>query len=120
MSPSAPMPATGLRGLSAAEAAERLPSGGPHALPAAPGRSAWRIVVDVVREPMLALLLGGGIVYALLGSLAEAAVLVCFAGFSIIVSVVQQSRTEHVLQSLRDLAAPRALVVRDGTPTRVA
>jgi len=68
---------------------------------------------------MLALLLAGGVAYMLLGSLAEALVLICFAGFSIVVTVVQESRTEHVLQSLRDLAAPRALVVRDGEPVRI-
>ncbi|MBY8829424.1 cation-translocating P-type ATPase [Hephaestia mangrovi] len=106
-------------GLTADEAATRLRDEGPNLLPAPASRSQLRIVLEVLREPMLALLLAGGVAYMLLGSLAEALVLICFAGFSIVVTVVQESRTEHVLQSLRDLAAPRALVVRDGEPLRI-
>jgi len=115
---SLPVPAPA-RGLTAAEAAARLREQGPNLLPAPAGRSQIRIVLDVFREPMLALLLAGGIAYMLLGSLTEALVLICFAGFSIVITIVQESRTEHVLQSLRDLAAPRALVLRDGQPVRI-
>ena len=106
-------------GLTAAKAAELLRIDGPNVLPDAATRSQWRIIVDILREPMLAMLLGAGIVYMLLGSAGEAIVLVCFAGFSIIIAVVQESRTEHVLRSLRELAAPRAIVIRDGAPIRI-
>lgn len=106
-------------GLTASKAAELLRIDGPNQLPDAARRSQWRIIVDVLREPMLAMLLGAGLVYLLLGSAGEAIVLVCFAGFSIIVAIVQESRTEHVLRSLRELAAPRAVVIRDGIPVRI-
>ncbi|MDT0507913.1 cation-translocating P-type ATPase [Novosphingobium sp. MMS21-SN21R] len=108
------------RGLTAAEALSRLQADGPNELPRATERPVWRIAAEVVREPMLALLLVGGIAYLLLGSLAEALILLGFASFSIIVTVVQESRTEHVLEALRDLSAPRALVIRDGEHLRVA
>lgn len=113
-----PVPAP-TRGLTSVEAAVRLREEGPNLLPAPAGRSQIKIVLDVLREPMLALLLAGGIAYMLLGSLTEALVLICFAGFSIVITIVQESRTEHVLQSLRDLAAPRALVLRDDQPVRI-
>lgn len=106
-------------GLTAEEAAARLRADGPNLLPAPAGRSWPRIVLEVLREPMLALLVAGGVAYMLLGSVAEAMVLICFAGFSIVVTIVQESRTEHVLQSLRELAAPRGLVVRDGRSVRI-
>ncbi|HEY2035933.1 MAG TPA: cation-transporting P-type ATPase, partial [Steroidobacteraceae bacterium] len=48
------------RGLTAREAAERLRAEGPNALPELERRTALRIVVEVVREPMFALLLGAG------------------------------------------------------------
>jgi len=108
------------RGLTTEEAAQRLRLEGSNLIPAAGARSQLRIILDILREPMLALLLAGGLAYLLLGSPAEAIVLVCFAGFSIFIAIVQESRTEHVLRALRDLAAPRALVVRDGRPVRVA
>ena len=79
-----------------------------------------RIALDVFREPMLVLLLAGGVAYLLLGDLTEALILLAFATFSIVVTVVQETRTEHVLDALRDLSAPRALVIRDGVRVRIA
>ncbi|OQW75097.1 MAG: ATPase [Proteobacteria bacterium ST_bin13] len=106
-------------GLSLAEAAARLAADGPNELPKTGRRSVWRIAVEVLREPMLALLLAGGTAYLLLGDLTEALILLGFATFSVVVTVVQEARTEHVLEALRDLSAPRALVIRDGTRLHV-
>lgn len=69
---------------------------------------------------MLALLLAGGVIYLLLGDLSEALILLGFATFSIAITVIQETRTEHVLEALRDLSAPRALVIRDGARVRIA
>jgi len=68
---------------------------------------------------MLALLLAAGITYLLLGDKGEALILLLFACFSILLTVVQEARTENVLEALQDLSAPRALVVRDGGTVRV-
>ena len=57
------------RGLSDAEALARLRSEGYNELPSADRRTPLRIVGEVMREPMLALLLGGGAVYLALGDL---------------------------------------------------
>ncbi|WP_268920655.1 cation-transporting P-type ATPase, partial [Sandarakinorhabdus rubra] len=103
-----------IAGLSTAEAAARLAANGPNDLPRPGTRGLPRIIIDVLKEPMLALLLAGGIVYLLLGERGEALVLVSFAGLSILITVVQEVRTERALAALRALAAPRALVIRDG------
>lgn len=116
MSTASPHPA----GLSAAEAAHRLASDGPNELPRAAGRSVFRIAIDVLREPMLLLLLVGGVVYFLLGERIEAVVLLLLATLSVAITVVQEARSERVLEALRDLSAPRALVIRDGESVRVA
>ena len=55
---------------------------------------------------MLALLLVGGIIYLILGDLKEAIILVAFATMSILITVVQETRTERVLEALRDLTCP--------------
>ena len=109
-----------LTGLTAAAARERLAQDGPNELPRAGQRSILRIALEVLREPMLALLLAGGIAYLLLGDSVEALILLAFATFSVVVTVVQETRTEHVLEALRDLSAPRALVIRDGARVRIA
>lgn len=108
-----------LRGLSAEEAAERLRAEGPNALPELERRTGLRIVLEVVREPMFALLLGAGVLYLLLGSRGEALVLFAFACFSVAIAVIQEGRSERVLEALRDLTSPRALVIRDGEQIRI-
>ncbi len=107
-------------GLSRAEAQSRLSSDGFNELPRAGRRSPLRIVLDVLREPMLALLIAGGIVYLLLGNLEEALILLAFACLSVGITVVQEARTERVLEALRDLTSPRALVIRGGERLRIA
>ena len=109
-----------LRGLSEAEAQARLKAHGYNELPRPNRRTPFRIVAEVLREPMLALLLGGGLVYLLLGDLKEAVILLGFALLSVLITVVQEARTERVLEALRDLTSPRALVIRDGTRRRIA
>uniref|UniRef100_UPI00359466A4 HAD-IC family P-type ATPase n=1 Tax=Parasphingorhabdus sp. TaxID=2709688 RepID=UPI00359466A4 len=107
-------------GLTGEQAGERFLRDGPNELPHRDERSSLRIIGDVLREPMLALLLAAGLVYLLLGDKIEAILLLCFATFSIAISVVQEARSERVLAALRDLSSPRALVIRDGKRQRIA
>jgi P-type Ca2+ transporter type 2C len=109
-----------IKGLTAGEAQLRLATDGANELPKTESRSASKIIAEVLREPMLALLLAGGVAYLVLGSLTEALILLTFALFSIILTVVQEARTERVLEALRDLSAPRAMVMRDGERVRIA
>lgn len=102
------------QGLTARQAAQRLAKDGPNDLPQPPKRGILAVVLDVLKEPMLVLLLVGGGVYFALGSLPEALSLAVFACLSIGITVFQQARSEKVLSALRDLTSPRASVLRDG------
>ena len=106
-------------GLPAPEAARRLLAEGPNELPRGPRRTLWRIVREALRDPMSQFLLAGVAIYLLLGDVHEALVLGVFVFVTIGLSVVQQQRTERVLEALRDLASPRALVLRDGARVRI-
>ncbi len=61
---------------------------------------------------MFALLPGAGVIYLLLGDLGEALVMLAFATLSIVITTVQVTRSERVLDALRDLTSRRALVIR--------
>jgi len=113
-------PFSTIRGLSEADAQARLRTEGYNELPRPDRRTPLRIVLEVLREPMLALLLGGGAIYLVLGDLKEALILLAFATMSVVITVVQETRTERVLEALRDLTSPRALVIRDGARKRIA
>jgi P-type Ca2+ transporter type 2C len=115
-----PLAASDLQGLSQEEAAQRLKKEGPNKLPESNKRNFIRIFFDLMREPMFSLLLAGGLVYWLLGDTTEALMLLVFASISVSITFVQESRSERVLESLRDLASPRALVIRDGQRQHIA
>ncbi len=107
-------------GVSEAEARRRLETEGYNELPRGGRRSILKVVGEVVREPMLSLLIAGGVIYFLIGDRTEASMLLVFASLSIIITVVQETRTERVIEALRDLTSPRALVIRDGERKRIA
>ncbi|MGE0878334.1 MAG: cation-translocating P-type ATPase [Acidimicrobiia bacterium] len=109
-----------LRGLTAAEAAARFSVNGPNELPMARKRSFGRQVLDVVSQPMLLLLLGAGTVNFWLSEPLDGSILLSFVVVVIAISTVQERKTENALAALRDLSAPRALVIRDGQRLRVA
>jgi Ca2+-transporting ATPase len=108
-----------LAGLSGTEARARFERHGANELRRQQRRSAMRIAIEVMREPMLLMLVAAGAIYLALGDLTEALVLLAFACVSILLTIVQETRTERALEALQDLAAPRALVLRDGEPVRI-
>ncbi|MGD9549424.1 MAG: cation-translocating P-type ATPase [Burkholderiaceae bacterium] len=107
------------RGLSSAEAARRLATDGPNLLPGSAPKSTWAIVREVLTEPMFLMLLAAGGIYLALGDRGEAMFLLGFVFVVIGITLVQERRTQRALESLRDLSAPRALVLRDGQEQRI-
>ena len=107
-------------GLTEDEAASVLKTDGYNELPRQEGRSLVAIALRVVREPMMLLLLAAGLLYLGLGDAGEATILLLFASVSVIITVTQEARTEKVLEALRDLTSPRALVIRDGIRKRIS
>ena len=107
------------QGLTSAEAARRL-HGGYNELPSAKPRGLLSIAWDVVREPMFLLLIGASVIYLFLGDMQEA--LVLFASVFVVMGITfhQERKTERALEALRELASPRAQVLRDGNWQSVA
>ena len=108
-----------LRGLSAEEAARRLAANGPNMLPGSSPKSLFKIVAGVLVEPMFLMLLVAGGLYLALGDTAEAIFLLTFVFVVIGITLAQERKTQRALESLRDLSAPRALVMRDGEEVRI-
>ena len=108
------------QGLSASEAAARLQAEGLNELPSQKKRSVLVIVLNVVREPMLLLLIVTGLIYAALGERRDALMLSTFVLVIIGITFYQERKTERTLEALRDLSSPRALVIRSGAQKRIA
>lgn len=69
---------------------------------------------DVIKEPMLLLLVAAGLISFLIADLLEAGMLFAMVMIVIAISVYQTGRTEKALATLRDLSAPSANVIRNG------
>ena len=106
--------------LSETEARLRLARDGPNALPVSRQRSMWRLLREIMVEPMFLLLVACGTVYMVLGDRSEALMLLGFVVVVIAITFVQQRRTEQSLDALRELSSPQALVSRDGLVRRIA
>jgi len=107
-------------GLTAAEATRRFREEGPNELAATERRGIFRALLGVLREPMLVLLVAAGALYLVLGDPGEALTLLAMVVIVVGITLVQERRTEHAVDALRELSSPRALVVRDGVRTRIA
>jgi len=77
-------------------------------------RSLAAIAWDLIKDPMFALLLAGGLLYLVLGAWYEAALLLLFVFVIFALTAGQSFRTAHVLDALGRLAAPKAMVLRRG------
>lgn len=106
-------------GLSSIEAATRLQRHGPNRLPEPDRRGIPKIVFGVLREPMVLLLIGAAIVYILLGTSRDAAVLCASIVLVIVLTAYQEGRSEQALRALREMASPQARAFRDGVAISV-
>jgi len=107
------------RGLSDQEVGERLARDGYNELPVTNRRSFFKILYDIVREPMFILLIACGIIYLFLGDVQEAVMLLGFVFVIIGITLYQEQKTEKALEALRNLTSPRALVIRNGEQQRI-
>jgi Ca2+-transporting ATPase len=107
-------------GLTATQAADRLAADGLNELPTEAPRRLWQQAWAVVREPMLLLLVAAGAINFLLAELLDGVILMLTVVIVIGITIYQERKTENALLALRDLSSPRALVVRDGQPVRIA
>jgi Ca2+-transporting ATPase len=106
-------------GISEEEAAEILKKEGYNELPSQKKQSIFSILLNVLKEPMLLLLLGAGLIYLFLGEVKDALILLVFVFVVVGITFNQERKTERALEALRDLSSPRALVIRDGEQKRI-
>ncbi len=102
-------------GLEEEEARRRLAATGPNELPRGAGRGTLRLLGEVLREPVILLLLGATILYLIFGEPRDALVLALSVVVVIALDLYQERRAERALEALRELAAPEVAVLRSGS-----
>jgi Ca2+-transporting ATPase len=107
------------KGLSQKEASEILQKEGYNELPSSKPKSVFKIAFGVVKEPMFLLLVACGTLYLILGDIQEGLMLLSFVFVVMGIEFYQEKKTEKALDALKDLASPRALVIRDEETIRI-
>ncbi|MCH9685810.1 MAG: hypothetical protein K0V04_30535, partial [Deltaproteobacteria bacterium] len=102
------------RGLSEQEARRRLDAAGPNELRIVQRRTAAGLMLEQLSNPLVALLLGGAVVSAVVGHVLDAIAIGVIVTINAVVGFVQEHRAERAAAALRKLTAPRATVSRRG------
>ncbi|AHI06570.1 ATPase, E1-E2 type [Bdellovibrio bacteriovorus W] len=108
------------QGLSRSFALQRLDEEGFNELPTSKARRSHQIIWNILKEPMIYLLLGCGAIYFFLGDRQEATILLAFLLLIIGIEFFQEQKAEQSLEALRELSSPRALILRDGKKVRIS
>ena len=106
-------------GLTGAEAGKRLAAAGPNELKASKRVSPWRLLLEQFKNVLILILLGATGLSIALGHGLESLVIAVIVLFAVLLGFVQEYRAERAIESLRKLAAPNALVLRDGHELKI-
>ncbi|SFF72721.1 HAD-IC family P-type ATPase [Blastococcus tunisiensis] len=108
------------RGLSTAEAADRLRSAGPNVLPRLDRRGPWLRLLLQFHHPLIYILLVAAAVTLALGEVVDSGVILAVVLINAAIGFVQESRAEKALDALTALVRTEATVVRDGARHRIS
>ncbi|MDR9866602.1 cation-translocating P-type ATPase [Lactococcus cremoris] len=81
--------------------------------------STWELFIDTLKDPMVIVLLLVAFVQLFLGEFVESLVIFIVLMINSVVAVVQTKRAESSLDSLRQMSAPSAKVLRNGEKTSI-
>ena len=93
----------------------RLVQYGPNELQAAHRISPWEILLEQFKNVLILILLGATAISLFLGHGVESIVIAVIVLFAVVLGFVQEYRAERAIEALRQMAAPTATVLRDGS-----
>ena len=102
------------RGLSDAEAAQRLAAAGPNELVERGGRSALRLLWEQLTSVMVLILIGAAVLSLLLGKQLEAVAIGAIVVLFAVLGFVQEYRAEKAISALKKLSVPAVRAYRNG------
>ena len=102
------------RGLPHDEAAGRLASSGPNALPKTKRRSLWYVFGRQFASPLIYILFVAAVIAFAMGHRGDSVVILVVVLLNAVIGTVQEGRAERSMEGLRRLSALKARVLRNG------
>ncbi|MHA1860781.1 MAG: cation-translocating P-type ATPase, partial [Candidatus Ranarchaeia archaeon] len=106
-------------GISEEEARKRLEQYGPNELIETKSRGLLDIFIDQFRDVMVIILIAATGLSLFLGEYIDAIVIVVIIVINAVLGTTQEYRAEKAVEALKELAAPVALVIREGRKRRI-
>ncbi len=101
-------------GLSSQESQTRLEQYGPNELMERPRPGFFSLLLDQFNNFLVIILIVAALISLFLGEIIDAAAIMAIVALNAILGVVQESKAEQALAALKKMAAPNAIVIRDG------
>ena len=102
------------KGLSDSQAKERLEKVGPNQLEEGKKTTFLEMVIEQLSSFVVIMLIVAAIISIFLGETVDAVAIITIVVLNTVMGVVQDSRAQKELEALKKMAAPEALVLRDG------
>lgn len=110
---------SGPGGLTSHEAARRLERYGPNELREGGKKSTFRIFLEQFADFLVIILILAAVVSAVLGDVESTVVILAVITMNAVLGTVQTVKAEASLDSLKQMSAPTAKVLRDGTVVQI-
>ncbi len=108
------------KGLTEVQAKERLEKFGPNQLEEGKRTTFFELIIAQLNNFVVILLIVAALISAFLGETVDAIAIITIVVLNTIMGVVQESRAAAELDALKKMAAPEAMVLRDGHRVSVA
>ncbi|MDO8900591.1 MAG: cation-transporting P-type ATPase [Phenylobacterium sp.] len=105
---------TAADGLSETEAARRLDTHGPNALPRGKGRNRLLAFLRHFHNLLIYVLIAAGLLAAMIGHLTDAVVIFAVVLANALIGYIQEGRAEKSLEAIQGMIEPHASVIRGG------
>ncbi len=83
-------------------------------------RGFLRVSLDIIREPMFLLLIAACTLYFILGKASEGWMMMAAMIFVAAISIYQEVKSTKALEALKELTAPKVIVIRNGREQTIA
>ncbi|UFS71963.1 cation-translocating P-type ATPase [Geomonas sp. RF6] len=107
-------------GLSSAEAAKRLALHGPNLLTASKRKTPLLLFLNQFKDFLIVVLIVAAVVAGAIRETVDSVVILAIVVVNAVIGFLQEYRAERAMEALKQMAAPQATAVRDGSPSIIA
>ncbi|MBD5519770.1 MAG: cation-translocating P-type ATPase [Lachnospiraceae bacterium] len=108
------------KGLENREAMARSSTQGPNRLREQEAKSVWQMILGQLNDPLILILIVAMAISLLLGEAGDAVIIITVVILNAAIGVIQEGKAGKAVEALKQISAPRAVVIRDGKTLKIS